>query len=81
MVIIEVADNGPGILTADKPRIFDPYFTRSEAGSGLGLAVVASTIAEHQGFVRVFDNQPRGAKFVIELPIRQTQKTQRRTTS
>ncbi|MEY4667877.1 MAG: hypothetical protein RL518_576 [Pseudomonadota bacterium] len=66
--IVEVADNGPGIPPSDKNRIFEPYFTTKRGGTGLGLAIVSSVISEHQGEVRVFDNHPNGAKFVITLP-------------
>lgn len=66
---LEVSDNGPGIPDRDKVRIFQPYFTGREQGTGLGLAIVASILAEHQGDIRIYDNQPHGAKFVVELPL------------
>ncbi len=67
-VIIEIADNGPGIPNPDKMRIFEPYFTTKSQGTGLGLAIVNSIITEHQGEIRVLDNEPRGTKFIISLP-------------
>jgi two-component system nitrogen regulation sensor histidine kinase NtrY len=66
--VLEIADNGPGIPPSDKNRIFEPYFTTKRGGTGLGLAIVSSVISEHQGEVRVFDNHPNGAKFVVTLP-------------
>lgn len=66
--VVEIADNGPGIPPSDKNRIFEPYFTTKRGGTGLGLAIVSSVISEHQGEIRVFDNSPAGAKFVITLP-------------
>lgn len=66
--VVEIADNGPGIPPADKNRIFEPYFTTKRGGTGLGLAIVSSVLSEHQGEIRVFDNHPTGAKFVITLP-------------
>lgn len=66
---IEVADNGIGIPDRDRSRVFDPYFTRKKGGTGLGLAIVSSVIAEHRGTIRALPNLPRGAKFLIELPI------------
>ena len=66
--VLEISDNGPGISPADKNRIFEPYFTTKRGGTGLGLAIVSSVVSEHQGEIRVFDNQPHGAKFVITLP-------------
>lgn len=67
--IIEVSDTGKGIPDEDKARIFDPYFTKDKDGMGLGLAIVYSIILEHHGKIHVEDNVPRGARFVIELPV------------
>jgi PAS domain S-box-containing protein len=64
-----VADTGPGIPAEDRERIFDPYFSTSKRGTGLGLAIVSRIVAEHQGRIRVQENSPRGARFIIELPI------------
>ncbi|MCC6954543.1 MAG: PAS domain-containing protein [Deltaproteobacteria bacterium] len=72
MLSLVVADNGIGIPDADKPRLFEPYFSRREGGTGLGLAIVSSIIADHSGFIRVRDNLPHGAMFVVELPIRES---------
>jgi len=68
VVRIEVADNGPGIRAEDKERLFVPYFSRERDGTGLGLAIVRQIISDHRGYIRVVDNVPRGATFVIELP-------------
>jgi len=68
IVRLEVSDNGPGIPAEDKIGMFEPYFSTKEKGSGLGLAIVSNIIADHQGFIRVRDNQPRGTTIVIELP-------------
>jgi two-component system nitrogen regulation sensor histidine kinase NtrY len=69
-VRIEVADNGSGVPNEIKARLFEPYFSTKPEGTGLGLAIVASIVAEHQAYVRVFDNQPKGARFVLEFPVR-----------
>ena len=69
MIYFEVLDNGPGIRLADKSRIFEPYFTTKKGGTGLGLAIVMSIVSDHQGDIRVFDNTPHGARFVVELPV------------
>jgi two-component system nitrogen regulation sensor histidine kinase NtrY len=70
--ITEVADTGKGIPDEDKGRIFDPYFTKDKDGTGLGLAIVHSIVLEHHGKIFVEDNKPRGAKFIIELPVIET---------
>lgn len=77
-VVIEVADNGPGIQDIDKVRVFEPYFTTKSGGTGLGLAIVNTIVSDHQGTIRVYDNQPHGAKFIVNLPIVPKTVTQRR---
>jgi len=67
---LEVADNGCGIPLEVKDRLFEPYFSTKKEGTGLGLAIVATVLADHQAFIRVRDNQPRGSRFIIELPVR-----------
>ncbi len=64
-----MADNGAGVPDRDKVRIFEPYFSTKRGGTGLGLAIVNSIVAEHQGHIRVEDNVPKGAKFIIDLPM------------
>ncbi len=68
-VELVVADTGPGIPPVDRERIFDPYFSTKKRGTGLGLAIVSRIVAEHQGRIRVQENAPRGAKFIVELPL------------
>lgn len=68
IVSCTVADNGPGIPKGASSRLFEPYFSTKKGGTGLGLAIVTSIISDHNGFVRVRDNRPGGACFVIELP-------------
>ena len=68
-VRIEIADDGPGISNEDKTRLFQPNFSTKKTGMGLGLTIVNTIIADHNGMINVQDNSPRGAKFVIELPV------------
>jgi len=70
IVKIEVADNGKGIPPDDKMRLFEPYFSTKKHGTGLGLAIVNTIISDHNGYIRVEDREPRGTKFVLELPAR-----------
>lgn len=67
-VELSVADTGPGIPADTKPRLFLPFFSTKTKGMGLGLAIVDRIVAEHHGVIRVEDNEPQGARFVIELP-------------
>lgn len=67
-ISIEFADNGPGISDEDKQKVFLPYFSKKSSGTGLGLAIAHNIIEEHNGLISVIDNQPRGARFIIELP-------------
>jgi two-component system nitrogen regulation sensor histidine kinase NtrY len=70
-VRIEVTDTGPGISDDEKIRLFEPYFSTKQSGMGLGLTIVNSIVADHYGMIRVLDNQPHGARFVIELPVQE----------
>lgn len=65
----EVADTGQGIAPEDLKRLFQPYFSRRNSGTGLGLAIVQRIILEHRGRIRAERNQPRGARFIIEIPL------------
>ena len=68
-VVMEVRDNGVGVSDADKLRLFEPYFSTKKSGTGLGLAIASTVIADHGGYIRVKDNEPQGARFIIELPL------------
>ena len=68
IVRIEISDNGKGISDKEKTKLFEPYFSTKKSGMGLGLAIVQSIISDHNGVIRVQDNKPKGAKFIIELP-------------
>ena len=68
-VRIEVADDGPGIPDEHKSRLFEPDFSTKKTGMGIGLSIVSTIVADHSGSIRVEDNHPRGAKFVILLPV------------
>lgn len=72
IITISVADQGTGISAVDKERLFEPYFSTKKGGTGLGLTIVSTIISDHNGYIRVRDNQPRGTKFIIELPLNRT---------
>jgi len=68
LLVAEVADSGQGIAPEDFKRLFQPYFSRRDSGTGLGLAIVQRIVLEHGGRIRAEKNQPRGARFIIEVP-------------
>jgi two-component system, NtrC family, nitrogen regulation sensor histidine kinase NtrY len=68
-VEISVADTGQGVSQEAKERLFLPYFSTKKRGTGLGLAIVSRIIEDHRGSIRVEENHPVGARFVIELPV------------
>ena len=68
-VELSVSDTGPGVTAAVKEKLFMPYFSTKQRGTGLGLAIVARIVEDHHGTIRVEENRPMGARFVIELPV------------
>ena len=67
-VLFQVSDNGPGIPPAVVRRIFDPYVSTKSAGRGLGLAIVASIVAAHEGGISVRSSSVDGTTFGIFVP-------------
>jgi nitrogen fixation/metabolism regulation signal transduction histidine kinase len=70
MLVVE--DNGPGVPPDLKDKVFAPYFTTKHAkgGTGLGLAIVHRIVSDHGGRITITDIKGGGAKFAIELPLR-----------
>ncbi|MGE5350715.1 MAG: PAS domain S-box protein [Acidobacteriota bacterium] len=68
-VLIEIADNGPGIPEEILDKIFEPFFTTKEKGSGLGLPIVKRTVNAHGGVIQVFSRINEGTTFRIYLPV------------
>lgn len=68
-VRISVSDNGPGVDLQQVDKLFEPFFTTSSQGTGLGLAVVSSVVNAHQGRIEVTNNVHGGACFNLLLPI------------
>ncbi len=68
--IIEIADDGEGILPENLSQIWEPFFsTKGEAGTGLGLGICKRILEEHGGTIRVTSAPQAGATFTIELPL------------
>jgi two-component system nitrogen regulation sensor histidine kinase NtrY len=68
-VRLTVSDTGSGISAEHKEKLFVPYFSTKVNGMGLGLPIVYEIVNEHGGTIRVEDNDPRGTRFVVELPL------------
>jgi signal transduction histidine kinase len=67
-IVLEVADNGPGMSADTRARMFEPYFTTKAEGTGLGLAVVHRIVTEHEGRLSVDETPGGGTTFRIWLP-------------
>jgi len=68
-VLIRVEDNGPGIPDAVRSRIYEPFFSTKESGTGLGMSIVHSMVTLHNGTIEI-DSGPTGTRFDIALPKR-----------
>jgi nitrogen fixation/metabolism regulation signal transduction histidine kinase len=68
-VELVIADTGHGVTHELKEKLFLPYFSTKKRGTGLGLAIVSRIIEDHRGSIRVEENKPIGAKFIVELPV------------
>jgi two-component system nitrogen regulation sensor histidine kinase NtrY len=72
LVILQVADSGPGIPEEVIPMLFEPYFSTKKEGTGLGLAIAKRIVNDHDGYIRVSSNKRDGkftTCFTIELPV------------
>ena len=74
-VVIEVADEGPGILPDEAERVFERFYrsdrarTVGDAGAGLGLSIARWIVDAHGGSIRPEQREPRGCRMVVELPV------------
>ena len=66
---IVIEDTGVGIADEDRDRLFEPFYTTKEKGTGLGLANVYANVEAHQGRIYVETGRLGGARFIIELPV------------
>ena len=68
-VAAEINDDGSGIDAEDMPHIFNPFFTRKNYGTGLGLSLVKKIVDIHQGTIDIFSKKDEGTKVLIILPL------------
>jgi two-component system nitrogen regulation sensor histidine kinase NtrY len=69
MALVHVDDNGRGIATGERERVFEPYYTTKQHGTGLGLAIVRRIALDHQGQIAIGDSPLGGARFTLKLPL------------
>jgi signal transduction histidine kinase len=69
-LVLELADDGPGVPGAIRERLFEPFVTHGKKrGTGLGLAVARRFVEDHGGRLELVAGEPRGARFRISLPL------------
>jgi CheY-like chemotaxis protein len=69
--VVRVRDTGPGVPEHLKTRVFVPFFTTREKGTGLGLGICFGIVEEHGGSIRVENDPEGGAVFTVTLPLRE----------
>jgi PAS domain S-box-containing protein len=68
-VEVQVSDTGTGLTDEIRERLFLPFYSTKQRGSGLGLSIAAKIVQEHGGSLSAEDNTPKGARFLLRLPI------------
>ena len=66
---LRIIDNGPGIDKDVQRKIFNPFYTTRQEGTGLGLAVVAAVVRAHEGEISLDSEVGEGSSFILRLPI------------
>lgn len=75
-VILSVRDQGPGVDEQDLDKIFNPFYTTKDTGTGLGLSVVYQIVTQHGGMVAAERNPAGGMTFSLTLPIEHNRRTE-----
>jgi len=68
-VEVTISDTGHGLSDEIRERLFLPFYSTKHRGTGLGLSIAAKIIQEHGGSIRAESNSPKGARFVVRLPL------------
>jgi len=69
VVVIRLSDDGPGIPKSVQDKVFHPFFSTKEEGTGLGLTIATRILTEHGGWLEVDSEEGEGATFIINLPL------------
>jgi C4-dicarboxylate-specific signal transduction histidine kinase len=80
--VLVIRDNGPGLPTEDKSKLFDPFFSTKNSGEGmgLGLAIVKRYIDKYGGRINAANHAEGGAQFTIKFPLALKEKARRTET-
>jgi signal transduction histidine kinase len=73
-VLLRISDTGTGMSEEVREKIFEPYFTTKDFGSGIGLTLVYKVVKEHMGEITVISKEGHGTTFTITLPVPQRRK-------
>jgi signal transduction histidine kinase len=68
-VEVIVSDTGHGLTDEIRERLFLPFYSTKHRGTGLGLSIAAKIVQEHGGSIRAEANSPKGARFLLRLPL------------
>jgi PAS domain S-box-containing protein len=71
-VEVSVSDTGHGLTDEIRERLFLPFYSTKHRGTGLGLSIAAKIVQEHGGSIRAESNSPKGARFLLRLPLVET---------
>ena len=66
---MQVSDTGHGLTDEIRERLFLPFYSTKQRGTGLGLSIAAKIVQEHGGSLRAESNSPKGARFLLRLPL------------
>ena len=70
-VTVAVSDEGPGIHLENIEKIFDPFFSTKDKGTGLGLTIASKIMQSHEGFIKAYNNEEKGGTFCLCFPKKQ----------
>lgn len=69
VINVEVVDDGAGVPESVRSRMFEPYTSTKEGGTGLGLTIVNQIVSDHNGYIRYNDRKPKGSVFSMEFRV------------
>jgi signal transduction histidine kinase len=67
-VVVDIQDEGEGILHADLEKIFNPFFSRKDTGTGLGLTIASTIMQAHGGYIKAMSEEGKGSTFSLYFP-------------